>query len=178
MLVSEGATTDGGQLTPVSTFCGSQSIPASAAAHAIAHATALNYVFPLERKDGPELGTDIVPLPCPYAFILGERGRVREIGIGNPSSIHGFFQHERNQVVHLPGKGGGCQVVLRTLVAKTQDVAGLGLVEGIVEKKLPSGVSPSRIRADNAAERKPNVLLQRENVVLTATRLCHPLSIK
>src|SRR5665811_279586 len=111
----------------------------------------------LERKDWTKFGTDIVPLPRRHTLKLGEGRRVRKIRIGNPRSIHRFLQHERNQIVHLPVKRGGGQIVLRTLVAETQHIAGIRLVESIVEIKLPSSISPCGIRMEDATERKSNV---------------------
>lgn len=50
--------------------------------------------FPLERKDWTELGPDVVPLPSGLSFVLGESGRVQQVGVRDPRAIHGFLQHE------------------------------------------------------------------------------------
>src|SRR5579862_1568245 len=111
----------------------------------------------LKAEGRTKLRTNVMPFARRHAFINGEGGGIGEVRISNPCPVHGFFQCERNQAVHLPRERRGSQIILRTLVAKTQNIAGLRLIERVVQIELPSCVAPGSIRAKDPSERKTYV---------------------
>src|SRR5579871_6243856 len=68
----------------------------------------------LKAEDRTKHRANVMPFPRRHALINGEGGGIGEVRISNPRPVHGFFQCERNQAVHLPRERRRSQIILRS----------------------------------------------------------------